>query len=294
MNTLRETRPLPGPPRKRRGSCGIRHYALPPFPHPIPWRRKARQFCLTAVLSAGFIIGGCARTPPGVNQTNGPQLTITMTVANNYSIDASDYYFVLFNVNPATGSSGPVPVITTPWGNGFAAGDITAYVRVDPTQANGGYGMYSVVPGSNDLNSTPLPPPTSYVPVTFGSTQTISFQIPISALATSTVPASQISQIQINFLATNLLPTAGYTGTKLYDALGDGRISSQIDSPITISATQSGLYDNSTAVPPEPTGDVMNTGPGVYQNVGDSNQQPLNGNPVGDIDIANWSVQVNS
>src|SRR4029077_18595017 len=108
------------------------------------------------------------------------------------------------------------------------------------------------------------------------------FQIPVSELATPSIPASQIATVQINFITTDLIPTdPNYQRTKLFDALGDARIGGQVNSPITISTTQARVFTNSQNVPPEPQGDVMSTGVGVFQN-----QQ------VPDLDIVDWTVEV--
>ncbi|MGO8670585.1 MAG: hypothetical protein ACLQVD_04355 [Capsulimonadaceae bacterium] len=252
----------------------------------IGWNRLIGRTVLAGVLAVTVAIAGCG-APSSSSQSNGPQLLVNMTVEGD--INPADYYFVLFNVtNTPVQSTGPAPVITSPWGNGFASGDITAFMLFDQTAQNSGYQMFAVAPGSNDLTFTPLPPPTSSAPVTFGTSQTLSFEIPISALATAAIPASKITTIQVNFLATDQIPPTGYTGNKLFDALGDGRILSQVDSAITITATPGQSYNDT---PQEPAGDVMETGPGVYQNVSDSTAQ-TNGGTVADLDIVTWSVQV--
>jgi hypothetical protein len=205
-----------------------------------------------------------------------------MTVAGH--INPNYIYFVLFNpTSTPQQSTGPIPVIGIPWGNGFATGAFTAFLRYDPSQPNSGYGMYQVVPGSNLLQFSPLTAPTQFTPVASEPNQNqLQFQIPLSEIPTSSGTASSASYMQINILATDRIPTnPNDPGTKHYDALGDGRISSQINNWVTIPTTQSGFFNNSSGL--EPQGDVMLVGSGV--NTSDE---------VQDLDITDWSVEVRS
>lgn len=223
---------------------------------------------------------GCANTPPGAGSTSGPQLIVTMTVAG--TINPQYFYFVLFNnANDTTGSNGPIPVIAAPWGNGFAAGrtanaGLTQYVEYAASQPQG-FGVYGIVPGSNLRSSTYLG-----IPVQSSATNnTLQFQIPLAQLATAAVPLSKINSVQINFLATNTVPIdPNYTGTKYFDALGNSTDIGSINSYITISTLQNGIYQNSDHNL-EPSGDVAEAGNGVYRPVNEP-----------DLDIVNWSVEV--
>ena len=222
---------------------------------------------------------GCARVPSSA-KGSGTQLIVTMTVAGN--INPNDFYFVLFNAtsNPVA-SQGPIPVVASPWGNGFAAGQFTGFVRVDSSQPNGGYGVYSVVPDTSLQTFTYLGSPINTTPVT-GSSTFIQFTIPLSQLATSSLRASDITAVQMNFINTDRIPVnPNDTNTKEFDALGDARIPSQVNDPITIPVQQAGTYSNSSALDKEPEGDVTECGNGVFTTVNNS-----------DLDIVDWSVQV--
>ena len=239
------------------------------------------KYALVYPICATFLVfnQGCASVPAGARVT-GPQLIVTMTVAGN--INPNDYYFVLFNAtsNPVA-SQGPIPVVASPWGNGFAAGQFTGFVRVDSSQPNGGYGVYSVVPNTNLQTFSYLGSPINTTPVTAGSTF-IQFTIPLSQLATPSLSASSITAVQMNFINTDRIPiNPNDPNTKEFDALGDARIPSQVNDPVTIPVTQSGTFDNATALDKEPEGDVTTCGNGVFQTVS---------NP--DLDIIDWSVQV--
>ncbi len=224
---------------------------------------------------------GCAKSPGGQTSATGAQLIISMTVAGRIRSDYS--YFVLFNnANDASGANGPIPVVTTPWGNGFATGrtadgGLTHFVRFDPSQPQGGYGVYAIVPGSSLRTFQYLGAP---LQVTTGS-NTLSFRIPLSQLATLAAPAGGAQNLQINFLATNTVPQdPNYGGTKFFDALGDARQPGGVNNYITISTAQSAIYQNSDKAL-EPTGDVTEAGNGVFRPVNEP-----------DLDITDFRVEV--
>ena len=238
----------------------------------------ARRIAASAVLATGLLAAsGCAKSPSTLPGTSGTQLIITMTVAGK--INPSYVYFILFNpVAQANQTTGPIPVVGIPWGNGFATGQFTAFLRYDPSQPNSGYGMYQVVPGTNLLQFSPLAAPTQFTPVATEPNQNqLQFQIPLSAIPTNGVTASNL---QINFLTTDRIVTnPNDPGTKHIDALGDTRLSSQINSFITVPTSTTGLFNNSSAL--EPSGDVMLVGSGVST-----------GDEIQDLDITDWSIEV--
>lgn len=221
---------------------------------------------------------GCAKAPNSV-ATNQSQLIVTLTVAGQ--INPNYYYFVLFNntSNPSS-SVGPIPVINTPWGNGFATGEFTSFMRYNQSQPNAGYEMFSITPGTNLLSFQYLGAPSQYTAVSSGG-NTLRFQIPLSQLATSRISADQINSLQVNFITTDYIPVDPNASiTKNFDALGDAR-ANVINSPITISTQQSRVYHNSDFPPAEPSGDVTTTGNGTFANVN-----------MPDLDIVDWTIEV--
>lgn len=244
-------------------------------------KRELIKF-VTAMSAASALLvvtQGCARVPAGANLTGG-RLIVSMTVAGQ--INPNDFYFVLFDAtNSATADQGPIPVVAPPWGNGFAAGQFGTFVRIDSTQPNGGYGVYAVIPNTNLQTFQYLGSPIAPAPVSGGTSQ-IQFTIPLSQLATAALPQSQITFVKINFITTDRVPTnPNDTTPKEFDALGDARIPTQVNDPITIPVTQSGTFDNTSSLTPEPAGDVTQCGNGIFQSVSNN-----------DLDIVNWSVQV--
>jgi hypothetical protein len=249
---------------------------------------KLRHLVPLALLTGVFCLPGCAKAPSGVTGTSGTQLIVSMTVSGKIRSDY--YYFVLFNpITTPAASTGPVPVVAPPWGNGFAAGAFTAYLRYDGSQPYSNYGIYTVVAGSNLLQSQGPGAPTQYTPVQQdpGTGQltgnTIQFQIPLSQIAaTSGLTVSQIQYVQVNFVATNRIPVNPTDTTpKLFDALGDPRTSGGLNDPVTLAVTQAGLFQNSNQITPESSGDVGEFVNGSFQ----SNEDP-------DLDITNWTIEV--
>lgn len=234
-----------------------------------------------AGLALSLLPAGCAKSPPGQTSGTGPQLILSMTVAGRIRPDYS--YFVLFNsANDTSGTTGPIPVVSTPWGNGFATGrasgnGLTHFVRYDPSQPQGGFGVYAVVPGSDARTFQYLGAPVQAT----ATNSTLQFRIPLSQLATQAIPAGSLRAIQVNFLATNIIPQdPNYAGTKFFDALGDARQPGGVNDYITVSTTQSAIYQNSDRAL-EPSGDVTEAGNGVFRPVNDP-----------DLDITDWRVEV--
>ena len=243
-----------------------------------PRVKVIRSSAVTTLLAVSlFAASGCAKSPSSTPASSGTQLIITMTVAGK--INPNYFYFVLFNpVAQANQTTGPIPVVGIPWGNGFATGAFTSFLRYDPSQPNSGYGMYQTVPGTNLLQFSPLAAPTQFTPVATQPNQNqLQFQIPLSAIPTQGMTASNL---QINFLATDrIVNNPNDPGTKHIDALGDTRQSSQINSFLTIPTSTSGFYNNASAT--EPSGDVMLVGSGVNQN-----------DEIQDLDITDYSIEV--
>ena len=229
---------------------------------------------LTVVLYMIFGIGfslltSCAKYPTGSNGNTTKLLIITMTVAGQ--LNPNDVYIVAFNpstqLNPTT--SGPVPVVAPPWGNGFLAGNCTYFVRW-----NGNFTpQYSIYQFTdtllNNYVGTGVPVQITNPPANGNQ---ISFAIDMSQLATSVNQANLYQSIQINFLTMDRIPV-GNSGTKNWDALGDGRNATSINTWITIPLTTTGTYNNARFGYIEPTGDVIS-----------------DGDP--DLDISDFSVQV--
>ena len=234
---------------------------------------------------AASLADGCAITPSGVSSASTKQIICTMDVAG--VIDPSDFYFVVFNnANDTSGAAGPDPPIAPDWGgNGFVTGSATSYMEFQPGLSSSGYAFGNI----NTLaagNLQALPPTIQPISFVTGASE-LQFRIPLSYLATSAIPTSSITSIQINFINTNKTPLVAITSPKLFDALGNTLVN--LNEPITIPTQQDGTYTNSTfpGMSTEPVGqDVASTlGDGITST---SDADAPN------LDITNWSVQITS
>ncbi len=240
---------------------------------------------------------GCAKSPSSgsTSPVSGPQLLVTMTVAGN--INPNYYYYVLFNVNNTPGPNnssvtGPVPVVAAPFGNGYAAGAFTNYVEYNSAQPGGTNFNFYVV-DKTLFNSQVLGQSRLIQAQASGSTLT--FQLPLAYLATSNVTAGDINSLQVNFIATNVVPPNGQniSTPKYFDALYPPQQAGNSYVNLIIRDSGGTLLANT----------FNNLGSGVNEGNGDVAQY-VNGVPVvvsgttpdgvttNDLDITGWSIQL--
>ncbi len=220
------------------------------------------------------LAAGCAKFPdnPVGNNT---RLIITMRVAGRIRNGTAPgdggvpyHYFVAFNPSqdlfPTT--TGPEPVIAPPWGNGFVAGGVTHYVYYNLSQA-APYTVNKFI--SQDLHDFV----TTGIPITYtdpGQTgDTISFEIDLSQITPTGIDPSTLQSVQINFL-TETNPPYQQPANKVWDALGDSTLPSEINEYVRIPLNISRTYTNADYQNVEVTGDT----------------------PDPDLDIVDWSVEV--
>lgn len=164
-------------------------------------------------------------------------------------------YVYIVALNPSTEDNpttqGPIPVIAPPWGNGFVAGQARYFVGYNfliPGQFN----LYRFVDANlNEYEFAGIP--VVFEEVTPG-TNRLRFELTLGQLASSAAEAATYRSLQINFLTMDRVPQSG--SAKSWDALGDGRLPSEINSPITVSLRFSRTYTNATFFNLEPRGDV--------------------------------------
>ena len=259
------------------------------LPMPLP------KFLIPLLALLLLLPAGCAKSPSNGSSSpvSGPQLQISMTV--NGTLNPAYYYYVLFNVNNAPGPggssiTGPVPVVFPPYGNGFAAGAFTNYVEYHGSQPGGtNFGYYGI---TSDL-LTPVSLGQSRLINPQANGQTLSFQLPLAYLGN--VTADNINDIEINFVATNIvpLPTDTLYPNKAFDALYQTNQLGNNSKFLTLivrtpgGAVQSAIYQNST-LNIEPTGDVA---------VSDGNGNPqsavgVTGVDTNALDISDFSIKL--
>lgn len=205
-----------------------------------------------AVVVLAGAASGCAKYPESGRGPASTRLLVTMTLAA--PPNPNFVYIVAFNPSTDTNptGNGPLPVIAPPWGNGFVAGNVRYFVRWDSAQSPR-YLVYRFqTPDLLQFVATGVP--INFVEPDPGSRQ-IRFEIELSQIASTLAEAESFRSVQVNFLTMDRVPQGG-SGTKVWDALGDGRLPSGINQFVTIPLTISGTYNNDRFLDLEPTGDV--------------------------------------
>ncbi len=221
-----------------------------------------------------LLLAGCAKFPGSGSTVAGTRLIFTMTVDGKFRSGEEEgsnglpyVYMVALRIStdPNPPDQGPIPVISPPWGNGFVAGNATHFVWWNPQQSPR-YSVYKF--RDTSLNEYfQVGAPVNYVDVPRGGKR-IQFELDLAQLAGSSELAAQLQSIQVNFLTMDRIPQSGTQ--KFWDALGDSRTVTQLNSAITIPLRTSQLYTNERAGDLEPRGDQ----------------------PDPDLDIVDWSVEV--
>lgn len=218
------------------------------------------RFSLVILLLAILGLTGCARTPQG-----GPgsvrRLVIEMQVAG--VINPNYFYYVAID-NDSDPNDGPEAVVGPPWGNGWGTGSITHFVQFSPTLPQGGYGVYRITDAAL-LNKVYLGPPVNSI--TPGPTgNTLRFTVDLDTLAIPPQTGNDIQTLQINFIATDVVPLdPAFVGPRQWDALGDHTSNTFL----SLTVTPGRIVSNSTEGN-EPPNDVVSP----------------------DLDIVDWSIEV--
>ena len=164
-------------------------------------------------VAAAIWLTGCARYPAETARS-GKQLVITMKVAGRISpTDSSDptvrrYYFIAID-NDASNLTGPWAVVVPPFGgNGWVTSadaarsiGLTSFISYDPLSPQG-Y-VYDVLPGSFFLNTSSPQSPVRWEIADGG--WAIRVTVDFEQMATTSIKADDIRQLDINFITTNQL-----------------------------------------------------------------------------------------
>jgi len=232
---------------------------------------RTRTSAILVLAALSSTLAGCAKFPTTAPIT-GKQLVLTFKVRGQISlVDAANpairhYYFVAID-NDNDQYTGPWAVAFPPYGgNGWVTSrdatksvGVTSFLEYDAANP-GGY-IYSFIPGSYFLQYTNPQPPIRYELLDGGTT--LRFIIDFSQIATDTIPADQIRELDINFITTNELavnPSQLYPGRE-FDGLGPTG-----QDYVTVDTTTDRLYTGQDADTATPTD--------------------------ADLDIVYWSVQV--
>lgn len=196
------------------------------------------------------LLTSCAKVPPVTGDV--PKL-LRVTFALRGEVQTNEtglpyYYFVTINRTDNPTDNGPVPVVSVPWGNGFAAANSATgqgFVGFVAFNYRGpGFQVFSCESNgvlNNPVNGifTPLGVPFQSTPVSRGS-KVLSFQVDLN-----TLPNKTARYVQLNIIATNNVPQGAEDAPKLWDALGDGSQTGSLNQFITLDTLQNQLKRNS-------------------------------------------------
>ncbi|MBL8048616.1 MAG: hypothetical protein JNJ45_08040 [Chthonomonas sp.] len=216
---------------------------------------------LVQLAAVGLVLAaGCARYPNGGGGAATTRLTFTMNTDGPVRFGTESgaagvpyIYMVAIRtsneVNPIT--QGPVPIIAPPWGNGFVAGGATHFVWWDPTQSSAQYTLYRFVDDTlQQWTSVGIP---VNVDVASPGDARLRFEVDLAQLEPDPLLRVQIRSVQVNFLTMDRIPQSGTS--KNWDALGDGRLPSEVNTWITVPIQSDRLVNNSNSGLLEPRGD---------------------------------------
>jgi hypothetical protein len=239
-----------------------------------------KQFALALLVVMPL---GCAKFPGGPPTVGSKRITFVLNVAGRIrdgslpeDAGLSYVYMVAIGVsaeaNPIT--SGPIPVIQPPWGNGFVDKNCTHFVWYNPLDAPR-YALYRFRDANLNEYQKIGAPVVAIEPNENPNAdlmgRTIQFSIDLSQLATADLPEDQIQTLQVNFLTMDRIPQ-GDNRSKAWDALGDGRTVNGINTWINVPVKTNGVYDYTRFPDIEPANDVASP----------------------DLDLIKWSVEVRS
>ncbi|MCW5936555.1 MAG: hypothetical protein KIT11_04530 [Fimbriimonadaceae bacterium] len=227
-----------------------------------------RYFAL--LLSALLILlSGCAKFPSNGSSSFTKRLVFRMAVDGKIRTGATGglpyIYIIPLRLSEVANPTddGPIPIVI-PGGNGFVTGNATHYILFNPLNSPP-YTIYQFADATLET-SFPIGVPINYLPGGVDS-DTIGFEIDLSQLV-GAANVDSINSIQANFLTMNNRNVTG--GGRIWDALGDSRNLTEINSYVTFRLDQSRTLTNDNTGRIEPVGDC----------------------PDPDLDIRDWSIDV--
>jgi hypothetical protein len=254
-----------------------------------------------AVLSSS---GGCAKTPDVPLGEGSKRLVVRFRLRGGVREPGAAvpaWYFVVLNRTPNAAGPAPVARVTRPWGNGFVASNQNGQVgyigtvayKSDQSLGNTGYQVYAVQTQSGNTNEPVANPdnfptfPSNFValgqpdvatPPQTGDRE-LAFELNLSRLPRRSL--TDYPFLQLNIIATDNLPADTVNDVyKDWDALGDGRSSSTVNSYVIIDLRSNTIYrPGQGSNPEEPEGDVRDR---------DSPSTVA----LDDLDIVDYSIEV--
>ncbi len=215
-----------------------------------------------ALAALGLLAAGCARFPDNPGGTGTHRLLVEITLAENARTGSGGglpYVYVFAfrlseDASPTT--DGPIPVVT-PGGNGFVAGNATHYVLWNPLAASEYQVFRFLDPDLNTWVQTGVPLASDSA---LGGSRRLAFEIDLSQLpifdaAGAEIDPDRILAVQMNLLSMNNTNISG--GGRIWDALGNGAIPSEVNRWFTFNPQIARLYTNATEGSLEVSGDAI-------------------------------------
>ena len=221
-----------------------------------------RIFALLSV--ALFALLGCAKFPASIGADT-TRVIFRMTVRGQINPNYVYVFPIRVSVNPNPVGDGPIPTLQFPTANGFVQGNVDYFVLWSPDTTQ--YTLYKFTDSTLTFYNA-VGNPINIVEVTQGS-RTLGFELSMEQLAPGAAAQQQV--LQVNFLTMNKRLDQSSTG-RIIDCLGNTNLQTDFNEPVKIPLATTGLYDNARFNFLEPI-------------------EPDCLDP--DLDITDWSVQVN-
>lgn len=236
-------------------------------------------FCLLLLL----LLCGCAKFPATGGGPKTKRLTFTLTFADDVRLGlpgdsrGPGYYYIVLIDTDSDVTTGPVPVIGRPWGNGYAAGHYTYFVLIGNQapflQPLGQFIIFKLLdPDTTQNQPVAVGNPVSSTQPQVGD-RILRFELDSSQIADVKNPNPTF--LNVNILAVNRIPIDPNDdgGGRFWDALGNSQLPGDLNRFVKVDLTQDGVYDNQYYGQVEPPpGDVS---------------EPA-------LDIVNFAIQVSS
>jgi hypothetical protein len=210
---------------------------------------------------------GCAKFP--LNQTaDATRVIFRMSVRGQINPSYVYVFPIRTSIDPNPTGDGPIPTLQFPTSNGFVEGNVNYFVLWD-----GAANQYTLNRFTDSTLAfyTQVGIPLNTLDFTSG-TKTLGFELSMEQLVTTPGTSNQIQVLQVNFLTMNKRLDQSSGNSRKIDCLGNTNLQTDFNEPVKIPLATTGLYDNARFNFLEPIDPDC---------------------PDPDLDISDWSVQVN-